>query len=59
MKELKDLGWANGWGEDPAEYAKHKTEGAKHPVKTSTEGSCVTRYTCEVCGITWRVDSSD
>lgn len=59
--QIKDLGWANGWSETPAEVeacrkAKHRTRnndvgpprrGLEHVVK------------CVKCGYVYRYDSSD
>lgn len=68
---IKHLGDSNGWGSKtlwgpnagkieptPPEYLEHKEKGG-HTVKSETIGRCYTRYTCETCGISWNIDSSD
>jgi len=53
-KEIKGLGWANGWTEIP-EIVKNCT----HKQKVEQTGRCEHRHTCEICGYTYMVDSSD
>lgn len=72
---MKDLGTMNGWyapisypngwegppvrGEDkvPPEYTACVAAG--HPHRETRLGRCWNRYTCDICQITWDVDSSD
>lgn len=54
-KEIKYLGWANGWGDDYPEIVAKCT----HRQKVETTGRCEHRHTCEICGYTYMVDSSD
>jgi hypothetical protein len=59
---MKNLGWANGWHEDPPEYKKCRELG--HVTNSADEGwvknhGYDTVYRCEICDILWHVDSSD
>lgn len=53
-KEIQGLGWANGWTETP-EIVKNCT----HKQIVEQTGRCEHRHTCEICGYTYMVDSSD
>lgn len=57
MDEYKDLGYANGWKETPPEYDKCKKLG--HPLKEEGIGRCLAEYSCPICKIKFKVDSSD
>lgn len=54
-KEIKYLGWANGWGNETPEIVLKCT----HRQKVERTGRCEHRHTCEICGYTYMVDSSD
>lgn len=54
-KEIKYLGWANGWGNETPEIVLKCT----HRQKVEQTGRCEHRHTCEICGYTYMVDSSD
>lgn len=56
-KRFYDFGWANGWAENPKLVQKCRR--AHHLGKDERVGRCSTRYTCDICGYTYRVDSSD
>ena len=53
---IRDLGMLNGM-ETTDEI--ENCEAARHKTKYEVVGTCLTRYTCPICGITWTVDSSD
>ncbi len=55
-KEIKNLGYANGWGKTPE--IVEKCSGKKHVVKSEKAGRCQTKYTCIECGYTYKIDSS-
>lgn len=57
IKKFKDLGFANGWRQVPKEVLQCRIE--KHSLKFESVGRCLTKYTCEICGYTYKVDSSD
>ena len=57
-KEIKDLGTVNGWKKCPEEYMKCQVE-ANHITAHRNIGICHNEYTCKICGIKWRIDSSD
>lgn len=54
-KEMKYLGWANGWGDNYPEIVKN----CHHSLKEEETGRCEHCYTCEICGFYYMVDSSD
>ena len=56
-KQPVSLGYMNGWQTDPPQFVECRK--ARHPVKTAKGGREIYEYTCETCGITWLVDSSD
>jgi len=69
--EIVDLGYANGWGDNPPpKYKLHKENCGelvrirddyscrKVNVKTEKLGRNLHQYTCRECGIRWREDSS-
>ena len=51
--ELKDLGYANGWKEDPEIVKK-----CQHVKEVKNIGNCLNEYSCEICGFKFKVDSS-
>ncbi len=53
-KEMKDLGFANGWTDYPDEYKE-----CKHRRLREVVGKCLTRVWCDECGFEFMVDSSD
>jgi hypothetical protein len=57
---MKDLGWMNGWTAGGSEYKViEKCRELKHVVARTHDGRrCVSSYTCEECGICYKVDSS-
>ncbi len=55
IKEIKDLGYANGWKETP-EIVKECRE--KHKQRSRTIGNCLHEYYCDKCGYVYKVDSS-
>lgn len=54
---MKDLGIMNGWNETPPEYRACKEAG--HEMIVENLGRCYNEYSCEICQIKYRVDSSD
>ena len=65
---MKDLGWENDWtppniiGQpriDNTPQIVRDCKAAGHIATATNIGRCLTRCTCEQCGITYRVDSSD
>ena len=60
---MKDLGCRNGWKEEPGEYQEHEQRRmhgiGEHHENPQKVRRCLTRYTCNECGITWTVDSGD
>jgi len=62
MEDYKDLGWINNWyyeKQNPPEYDKCREAGHELEESSSSHWTCVTRQSCPICKITWRVDSSD
>lgn len=57
MDGYKDLGYMNGWKETPPEYDRCKKLG--HPLKEDGIGRCLAEYSCPICKIKFKVDSSD
>ena len=57
-KPIKDLGLENEWYSTgyPSEYWDCLDAG--HTKEKEVLGSCLTQYTCRICGITYKVDSS-
>jgi transposase-like protein len=53
-KPLIDLHESNGWQDTP-EIVKN----CKHIRKVVNIGRCYNQFTCEECGFTYKVDSSD
>ena len=51
---VQDLGTANGWRETPS-----IVENCTHQLKERNLGRCYNEYRCDICGYTYRVDSSD
>ena len=54
---IKDLGTMNGWNETPIEFKVCKEAG--HELTVENLGRCYNKYTCEICKISWKVDSGD
>jgi hypothetical protein len=70
---MKDLGYQNGWegvvrilndgtrirepDRNPAEYDKCRSLG--HRLREVNVGRCLYKLTCDICQITFWVDSSD
>lgn len=53
---VKNLGTMNSWQNDaPAEY-RNCVMGGHHPVKSNI-GKSLNRYTCNICHMSWTVDS--
>lgn len=55
--EIVDLGYANGWNEIPEIVQKCADE--DHVLRYEVTGRCLIQRWCDVCGYTYRVDSSD
>ena len=53
---IQSLGYANSWGDNVPDIVKNCKHTKKH--KKTIERS-VTSVTCEICGYTYKVDSSD
>jgi hypothetical protein len=49
-RRVKDLGWANGWGETPA-----IVKACAHKQVEVSLGSCLSQISCLECGFTYRV----
>jgi hypothetical protein len=57
--------YPNGWNNPPikgkenipAEYVQCRKEG--HPLKEVVLGRCLVKHFCEICQISWEIDSSD
>lgn len=54
-KEIQDLGCANSWAEAVPEPYKQ----CNHPAQVDKLSRCYNRYTCNICRITYTIDSSD
>jgi hypothetical protein len=54
-KELKSLGYANGWGDSTPELVAK----CEHVGYTKNIGNCLNEFGCEICGYKYLVDSSD
>jgi hypothetical protein len=57
---MKDLGTANGWSENCEE--KQLVQACwdkKHVQRSINLGRCYNKYVCDICQITYTVDSSD
>ncbi len=52
-KYIRDFGYLNGYDETPEEVEK-----CKHPKKGREIGNCTYEYTCDICNITYKIDSS-
>lgn len=53
---LKSLGYANSWGDNVPDIVKNCKHTKKH---NKTIERNVMAVTCEICGYTYKVDSSD
>jgi len=56
VSDYTDLGYANGWKDDPKEVKKCKKKG--HERQQKTIGNCLTEYYCDKCRYKYKVDSS-
>lgn len=60
---IQDLGWANGWDEDPVIVARcreRREAGQIHYMfERPGDGRCVHVVTCRTCGYTYQYDSGD
>jgi hypothetical protein len=58
--ELKDLGWANGWGEETPEIVRicRKLHHRPPDVDHSGNRGLDNQVTCRICGYTYHYDSS-
>ena len=54
---MKDLSTMNDWNETPPEFKVCKEAG--HELTVENLGRCYNKYTCEICRISWKVDSGD
>ena len=54
---IKDLGTMNSWNETPPKFKICKEAG--HELTVENLGRCYNKYTCEICKISWKVDSGD
>lgn len=57
LNKWKDLGFVNGWRENPKEYDACKAQG--HKLIETNIGTCLNRWECPICKIHFDVDSSD
>ena len=56
-RTYKDLGFLNGYNNDlPKEYEKCCNQG--HTMKGRKAGNCSYEYVCDICMITYSIDSS-
>jgi len=53
---IQSLGYANSWGDNVPDIVKNCKHTKKH---NKTIERNVTSVTCEICGYTYKVDSSD
>jgi len=57
---VKDLGWANGWGDEPVIVKECKR--LKHKTSESSDDPPFRRFNwtvrCDICGYVYRYDSS-
>ena len=54
---IKDLGYLNGYNNGmPVEYEKCQAQG--HTMVGRKIGNCTYEYTCNICNITYKIDSS-
>jgi hypothetical protein len=69
-KAVVDLGIMNGWKVIPEKYLDHLTKCGydmtwpngrerRYRLEEKNIGRCYNSYTCNDCGCSWRVDSSD
>ena len=54
---MTDYGYLNGWNNTPEQVKKCREE--QHPLKVENIGRCLNKYTCNICGYTYKIDSSD
>ena len=54
---MKDLFTMNGWSEVPKELKKCRE--LKHKLDKKEISRCYTEYSCPICQIKYKVDSSD
>lgn len=57
---LKNLGWMNSWKQDGTEYKliNECREKDHSTSNTSDNYRCVSSFTCEKCGYSYKIDSS-
>lgn len=55
---MKDLGYANSWGQNTPPEIKICND-LKHVKYAKNVGRCLTEYGCLICGYKYLVDSSD
>jgi len=58
-QEMMDLDYVNGWKETPKIVKTCNEKGHVKKFKPHSMFRCVTVVTCEVCGYTYKIDSSD
>ncbi len=56
--EVKDLGFANGWGKNTPEIVK-ECDKQGHRGWSRKVGNCLTEFGCGICAYKYLVDSSD
>ena len=54
---MKDLGFLNGWKNDPVEVKVCET--IQHKLKRETIGNCLTKVYCPICDYFYKIDSGD
>ena len=54
---MTDIGFANGWKEEPELYREAVAKGYK--LKAEEVGRCLRKYVCEELGFYFYIDSSD
>jgi len=55
---MKNLGYMNGWFDGTPEELK-KCRELGHELEKETIGRCLNEYTCDICNIKYKIDSSD
>ena len=57
MSDYRNLGYVNGWEINPVEYMECIKAG--HQRREENIGKCQTQIFCDICKITWKIDSGD